>query len=153
MKKTKWFKFLVFNLTILCLMFCLIDRINAKSVLPPGGTDFDTAVSIQQGSYQGQISPKSDFYYQIKVKSGQAIKISGGFVLEDGSSWYYLGDVYFYDHNREEQYNIWGEQGDMPAWLNKSDQIMYIRIENDDDEKTLYYNLEIVLTKITSNSK
>ncbi|MCL5010693.1 MAG: DUF5684 domain-containing protein [Patescibacteria group bacterium] len=117
----------------------------AQQALPSGGGDFTQAAAIGYGAYQGTLAPGADFYYQTEVKTGQEINIKGGFGLAGGENMYSWGNVYVYDKNKQELFSEYGAGGTMGPWLSKSDQILYIRMLNEQTEDILTYDLEITL--------
>lgn len=117
----------------------------AEQALPAGGGDFTQAVVIGAGKYQGTLAPEADLYYQIEIQTGQEISVKGGFGVVGGENMYGWGYAYLYDGNEQELFSEYGGGGTMGPWLSKSKQNLYVRMENEETDETLTYNLEITL--------
>jgi hypothetical protein len=114
---------------------------DAATSLPAGGSNFETAVAVSGGTYQGQMAVGTDAYYRFDVVPGQEITVTGGFIEDTYSD----GDMYFYDGDQQELFSVYGAGGTMGPWLNKSAQRMYLRVANDSfsEDNILAYKVEI----------
>lgn len=102
----------------------------AATALPAAGASFETAVSLQPGSYQGGPTVEgSDVFYSISVKAGQELKIRGDFQPAE-PAYGVMNTIAIYDENRNELQSNFDEPV-VVFWLPGSERAShkyYIRI-------------------------
>jgi hypothetical protein len=119
----------------------------AATALPAGGNGFDTAVTLQPGSYQGGPTAEgSDVFYAISVKAGQELKINGDFQPAE-PAYGVMNTITLYDANRNELQSNFDEPV-VVYWLPGSESAnykYYIRItDNTWDTASALINIALI---------
>ena len=111
------------------VLFSLAGVVMAQQILPKGGDGFETAVKLEQGSYQRETLEENEYFYAADIKPGQEINIKytfGAGTSNDG--WAALG---LYDEDRTELSDKWdtvskGESNSITvSWLPNTDKDSY----------------------------
>ena len=103
--------------------------VNAQQTLPKGGENFETAVKLESGSYEGEaIKEGAPEYFYINVKPGQELQMKGTLKGSDSSGNQTLS---LYSEDREEvayqnDYLFVGDQAPFSfSWLPNSEKDLY----------------------------
>lgn len=135
-----------FIVAILSLVF-LVGIANAQDALPTGGDDFETAVELELGSYEGGAMESGEAeYFYINMEPGRELQIEG--IIKTPTDSVGEGYIYLYDEDREklaEAYAILEEGEQEPfsfSWLPNADKDLY----------KYYIKRECTWVKIASHS-
>jgi len=126
MKRMKMEKVGTFVLIGLLLLGA-VGIASAQQPLPTGGDSFDTAVTIEPGSYETdhEIAYNTYEYFKITVNAGQTLKVS---ITKDWGT-DESAEAKIYDSSREEKYGDWDlETNVVASWATSSTGTFYIKI-------------------------